>query len=463
MTTLTLKKNIAKLPSGPGIYIFSNTRKRCLYIGKASNLKNRLNSYLKIDDLRIKKMLELANSLKILKTESDIEALILESQLIKKFRPQFNIVMRDDKQYAFVGFTHSTDSTGSPQASSGQAEKYPKIFVTHQPTKNQNYIGPFTDVGALKITLRYLRRIFPYCTCKQTHHNYCLNYHIGKCPGYCCLKNKLESTPTKDSYNLAVRTSYKNLKNYQKNLRIIKGILIGKNKSVIKNLQEEMTRLAKRGKLEKAIELRNKLEKLERIFKNAKIIRNISYYGIPKNHNEKILLGLKKILGLKIMLTRIEGYDVSNIQGTHATGAMVTFANGQPDKNFYRKFKIKTVHGANDTAMLKEILERRFRHNEWPFPDLILIDGGKAQLNAAHSVISNYYTTFLDKQRAPLLVALTKDERHQGDRVYIPGRKTPLLLTKLSPADKNLLLKINSEAHRFAIGYYRKLHRKLFR
>ena len=197
MTTDALTNLISSASDDPGIYIFKEGGKK-LYIGKAANLKSRLRSYLRTSDARIQKMLSIANRLELRTTGSDVEALILESQLIKKYRPKFNIMMRDDKQYGFVGFTSSTHSTkprgGEPveSTSSGQAEKYPKIFITHQPNlKYRNieissFVGPFTDMGALKTTLRYLRRIFPYCTCRKSHNNFCLNYHIGKCPGFCC-------------------------------------------------------------------------------------------------------------------------------------------------------------------------------------------------------------------------------------------------------------------------------------
>jgi excinuclease ABC subunit C len=168
---------------------------------------------------------------------------------------------------------------------------------------------------------------------------------------------------------------------------------------------------------------------------------------------------LSKLLKIKKPIVRIEGYDVSNIQGTHATGSMVTFVNGIPDKNFYRKFKIRNpqsvISGGNDTAMLREILERRLNHPEWPFPDLIVIDGGKGQVSSALAI--------LKKMNISLpVIGLSKNEKHVGHQLIIPGHKQPIPLTKLGLTDKNLLLTIDSEAHRFAIGHYRQLHRKLF-
>lgn len=453
MNQATLKKIIFKLPSSPGIYMFRDAGNKDLYIGKATNLKNRLGSYLKTDDSRIRKMVDSARLLKFISVQSDIEALIFESQMIKNLRPPFNMVMRDDKQYFYVGFTD---------------EIFPKIFLTHQPWTSgacpsspheysdyfrahgvpsratprltvHNFIGPFTDGNTLKSTLRFLGRTFPYCTCKQPHNNFCLNYHIGKCLGYCCLKK-----PTINALQLTT---------YQRNIRAIKDVLSGKRNSLVKKLEKEMGHLAKNNDLERAIELRNKISDLKRVFENARVIKKFDILKARRSGLESLLKQQKPII-------RIEGYDVSNIQGAHATGSMVTFIHGQPDKNFYRKFKIYAKETPNDTAMLKEILERRFRHDEWPFPNLILIDGGKGQVNTARA-------TLADLNISIPVIGVSKNERHLGHQLItcLPAGRSRarfkiIPLNKLSPADKNLLLAIDSEAHRFAISYYRKLHRK---
>ena len=445
MNESVLRNKIPNLPSGPGIYLFRGLKNKPLYIGKALKLKNRVKHYLKTDDTRIQKMISESKKLDCIETKSEIEALILESQLIKKHKPLFNIMIRDDKQYSFVVFGD---------------EKYQKIFTTHQPQSYKETIGPFTDAGALKTTLRLLRKILPYCTCKQLHNNYCLNYHIEKCLGFCCsrfalretqLANRGSSISQPNSKIIWEKSGLKNqeMKFYQTNIKAIRDILSGKKVSLIKNLKKEMGQFAQKGELEKAIELRNKIKDVEQIFKNAKIIKNSD---ILKTYRS----GLESLLGLKKLIIRIEGYDISNIQGVHATGSMVTFINGIPDKNFYRKFKIHAKQSPDDTAMLKEVLERRFRHSEWPFPDLIIVDGGKGQLNAARSTLATFNISIP-------IIGISKNEHHVGHQLITSGRKNPLSLTKLSPTDKNLLLQIDSEAHRFAIGYYRKLHRKLYR
>lgn len=423
METSQLKKQVKKLPAKPGIYLFRNSRKRPLYIGKALNLKNRVKNYLKVNDPRLVKMLADAKKIDFIQTDSDIEALILESQYIKKIQPPFNIMLRDDKQYSFVVFTKDV---------------YPKIFITHQPQIHEDVIGPFTDAGALKTTLNLLRRIFPYCTCKQLHNNYCLNYHIGKCPGFCCLKK-----PTTDNLQLTT---------YKKNIKAIKDILSGKKSSLIKNLEKEMRALSGKQEFEKAMELQYKIEKLKRVFQNAQIIHK-SYIINHKSETAKNSTGtlkqLAKAIAINSTLHRIEAYDIANIQGKHAVGAMVVFQDGVPNKNEYRKFKIYKTATPDDTAMLKEVLIRRFNHPEWTSPKLIVIDGGKGQLNVARSLT----------KKIPI-IAVTKNEHHVGEKIYISGKKYPIPLSRLPRDVKNLLLHLDSEAHRFAINYYRKLHAK---
>ncbi len=424
----TLKNTVRTAPDGPGIYIYTDETGRDIYIGKAASIKKRLKSYLKTEDSRIRQMIERAKELRFIQTESDIEALILESQLIKQKRPDFNIMLRDDKQYFYVAIT---------------AGNFPRLFLTHQPNTERHgtiakeYIGPFTDGAALKATLKYLRSIFPYCTCKQLHNNFCLNYHIGKCIGYCCLKNP----------DLTELTKAKKI--YAENIKAIRDILNGRKVSLLKELKATMEHAARTDDFDAAIGLRSRIGRLERVFENARIIKNSE---VLRSHRSE----LQSLLKLRKPIIRIEGYDTSNIQGSHATGSMVTFIDGEPDKNYYRKFKIRIKRTPDDTAMLREILERRLNHPEWPFPDLILIDGGKSQVNTALKTLKAMSI------KLPV-IGIAKNEHHKGRYLIIPGRKLPLLLDKLSPADKNLLLAIDGEAHRFAISYYRRLHGRSLR
>ncbi|MEK7194985.1 MAG: GIY-YIG nuclease family protein [Patescibacteria group bacterium] len=435
MDITTLKKITSKFPKNPGVYRFLDSRRKPIYIGKAANLKNRIISYARPIDSRIANMVSDAKGLVFTETGSDIEALILESQLVKKYLPKFNIMLRDDKQYFFVAFT---------------AEDFPKIFLTHQSTSRnikapiKEMIGPFTEGTALKTTLKALRRIFPYCTCKQKHNVMCLNGHIGACLGFCCLK----------------KPENPNRKSYLSNIRAIKEVLSGKRTSLIKRLEKEMKERGKRLKLEEASAIQGKIEKVRRVFENAQIIQRMSSERTPDSSSESI----KTYFGLAKNPVRIEGYDVAHIQGKHTVGAMVVFTNGGSDKNSYRKFKIHSSNPGDDTGALREMLTRRIKHTEWPAPDLVIIDGGMGQLNAVLATLKGI--GYRDKGLT--IIAVTKDKHHRGCYILVVSSPYTLIpkrytLTKLPEEVKNLILSVDTEAHRFAIGFYRSLHKREMR
>lgn len=423
-----IEQKLKKIPITPGIYFFKNSVGEILYIGKAGNLRNRLASYFNKQkkEPRIQHMLNEATDVQWQELGSEIEALIVEAEQIKINQPRYNIIMRDGKQYSYV-------------ASSDDA--FPRIYITHQPQENEIAIGPFVDGGALRSTLKLFRRIFPYCSCKQKHNNYCLNYHIGQCLGFCCLKNP---TITDEQYQ-----------EYKNNIKAIKDLLHGARVTLVKELGKEMKAAAEEENFELAIELKNKLEKINYTFENAKVIKEI-------RNKQDVLAEIQKFLKLSGPPRRIEGYDIANIQGKHATGAMAVFTDGNPDKNEYRKFKIQSGNTPDDIKMLKEILRRRFNHPEWQYPDLIIIDGGKAQLNAAIATILVLSLKDWQLQGSTLklpIIVLTKNDRHVGDHIYISGKKLPISLKRLPESVRNLILHIDEEAHKFAISYYRKLHR----
>ena len=417
---MALKRQPSKIPQSPGVYFFTKS-KTILYVGKAANLKARLNSYFRNPSaggqtsLKTKSLLKEASSVSWEILDSETEALIKESELIKKYQPKYNVLMRDDKQYFFVAITK---------------EKYPRIYLTHQTPKGPEYIGPFTDGAAIKSVLKLLRRAFSYCTCGRPHKNLCLNSRIGKCLGFCCT-DKIEEKP----------------EIYKKNINSIKKILTGKNKSLLKTLKKEMKKLSSSQKYEEAGKIRDQINSLEKIFAHKEIIFKDSVA-----ESQKALRLLESILKIK-NIKRIEAYDIANIQGEHAYGSMAVFIEGSPAKDLYRIFKIKTVSGSNDVAMLKEVITRRFQHKEWEYPDVILVDGGKQQMNAVLNPIPSTL--------APKIVALTKNKKHTGDHIYISGRAQPLPLGAIPLPLKNLLLNLDSEAHRFAIRHYRQSHRNM--
>jgi len=410
------KEEVSNLPKTSGVYAFKSKRE-ILYIGKAINIKERVKNHFQKSSFRDNLFIDKVENVGFIKTNSEIAALILEANLIKKYQPKYNIMWRDDKNFFYVGITK---------------QNLPRIFITHQTKKEKIkngkqtvFIGPFVDGTSLKKTLKILRKIFPYYTVKKHSRLPCTWCHLGLCPG-----------PNPDE------------KKYKKNIKNLISILKGKSAPVLKSLKKEMKKAAKLQEYEKAAGLRDKIQALQRTISHAKIFEEIK---AKKDKWEKIEKELKKILKTKKKILRIEAYDVSNIQGQKATGSMVTFIQGNPEKDFYRRFKIKSIDKPNDIAMIEEVLERRFKHLEWKMPDVILIDGGKAQLNIAIKTKNRNRKT-----KNISVISLAKKQ----NKLYIENRKDPILLKKLSKEVADLIVQIRDEAHRFAITYHRKLRKK---
>ena len=457
------------IPTSAGVYIFKKTDGTPLYVGKAGNLKNRLVFYFSRSPKspRLQKLLVEAKKLEIVEAESEIAALIREAELIKKHLPKYNVLMRDDKNYFYAGITD---------------EKFPRIFLTHQPYAERGlsnvesrkkpssafhhppsrYIGPFTDGGALKITLRLLRRIFPYCTCKETHKRPCLNTEIGRCVGYCCY----------DNYGKTQRR--KQQKEYLKNIHNIETVLNGKTNALLRRLKKEMRGAAKKQEYENAAVLRDQVEGLESIFAHRFVLcQPLKTHVLPADeHTER---ELQNLLATKREIRRIEGYDISNISGTDAVGSMVVFTRNthggyRPDKNQYRKFRIKTVHKISDVDMIHEVVLRRLAHLEWQCPDLIIVDGGKQQFNAVLNAIRQFSISnfqFSNKQfkiqnskfKIPIIMALAKRE----EELYIKNRRLPIQLKKQLQEILHLFQRIRDESHRFAKRYHHKRREMFFK
>ena len=412
------KKKINKFPNAPGVYGFKKGRE-FLYIGKASNLRERIKNHFQKPGFKESLWLNTAEKIGYIKTPSEIEALILEANLIKKYQPKYNVMWRDDKNYFFVGITK---------------EDFPRVFWTHQTkVKSQkskvksDFIGPFVDGRALKITLRFLRKVFPYYTKQKHPKNFCPYCHLGLCPG---------PNP--------------HFQEYQKNIKNLVAVLKGRKSSVLRKLQKEMKKEAQKENFEKAAKLRDQIRALEKIIAHLKVLEDEK----NKKNWQEIQKKLQKIFKTKKEIARIEAYDISNIQGQEATGSMITFVQGKPEKNLYRHFKIKISKKPNDIAMLKEVIQRRFHHPEWGLPDLILIDGGKAQLNAIFEIKKQK----LGSKKEIKIMSLAK----KHNKLYIEGKKNPLLLKTLPREIFNLILQLRDEAHRFAYSYHEKLRSKKF-
>ncbi len=431
------KREVSRLSPTAGIYCFKSGRE-FLYVGKASNLRERVKNHSSQPAYRDNLFIDKVKKIGYIKTDSEIEALILEANLIKKYQPKYNVVWRDDKNYFFVGQTK---------------EDFPTIFITHQPSptakvKGQKskvkikYIGPFVEGRSLKRTLEILRKIFPYRTCKPYAGKPCLWYQLDRCPGPCLLGSKLAQ---------AIPDLEQKIKNdSRRNVKNLSQILEGENFQVLRNLKKEMKEASKIQDFEKAAKIRDQITSLKRVLAQAKVLETME---TKESDWEKIEKKIKEILGTKLGISRIEAYDVSNIQGKEATGSMITFVNGKPDKNLYRRFKIKITGQPNDLAMLKEVLSRRFSHPEWGWPDLILIDGGLAQLHAATETKNQQPKS----KRRLRVMALAKKE----NKLFMENQKRPILVKSLPREIFNLMLYLRDEAHRFAISYHRKLRAKL--
>lgn len=403
------KNKISILPKTAGVYSFYS-REKLFYIGKALNIRDRVKNHFSQPSYRDNLFINKVDKIGFFGTNSEIEALILEANLIKKYQPKYNAMWRDDKNYFYVALRYAQGKLNK--------EKLPYIFITHQKNDSETmYIGPFIEGTALKKVLRFLRRVFPYYTAKKHPKTKCTYCHLDLCPG-----------PNPD------------LNEYKKNIKKLILILQGKRKLVLNSLGREMKQLSKENKFEEAGKTRNIIYNLQQVMSHTHVINAENPTTIPS------LKILQKILGLE-KISRIECYDVSNIQGKQATGSMVVFTNGLSDKSQYRKFRIKIEGEPNDIAMLKEVLQRRFLHKEWKYPDVILIDGGKAQLNAAIKT---------RKTKSIKIMAIAKG----NNELYIEGRKNPVLLKTLPREIFNLILQLRDEAHRFAIAYHKKLRKK---
>jgi excinuclease ABC subunit C len=424
MSIKALKSKISNLPKTPGVYEFCDKQGKIIYIGKATSLRDRVGSYFSgyrkgvrpqsyEESGRTPAMIAQIADIKIHETDSVLEALILEANLIKKHQPKYNVMLKDDKSFAYAVITE---------------ENFPRVLILRETDLRkrssklvgvghlQNIYGPYTSKKQLEIALKLVRKIFPYHSAKQISKNCCFEYQIGLCPG---------------PYVGAITK-----KDYLKNIHGIEMILQGKKKYLLKVLERQMKEYSRKDEFEKAAEARNRIFALEHI-------RDISLIS-----EDMVAKGLA-LAAAKAKPWRIEAYDISNIGGDYATGSMVVFGGRRPDKSQYRKFKIMTVAGIDDVGMMREMLRRRFQ-NDWPLPDMIFVDGGKSHLNMAENVVSE------SGHDIPVVGVAKGPTRKKLDMYY--NKEAQIFQTVIS--DERLVERIRSEAHRFAITYHKKLSRK---
>lgn len=556
------KNQLKILPEKPGVYLMKNTLGEVIYVGKAKILKNRVRQYFqnsKNHSEKVRTMVKNIAEFEYIVTDSEMEALILECNLIKKYSPRYNILLKDDKFYPFIKITTNDD--------------FPRVFITRNYAKDGNkYFGPYPNAGAVHETINLIRKIFPLRTCNRliieggAHTRPCLNYHIKKCGAPC------EGHVSKSEYKLMIDE--------------IMDLLNGRDRSLVAKLKKDMQEASNNLEFEKAASLRDKIVAIDNIAEKQKVFKSqegdedfinlykdekdcciqvfflrdgkvtgrehfmvensadeddvvilsqfiVSFYGgtpkVPKNiyipesddinnleeflsvkrgtkvyvkvpvkgekkdmlemvkNNAKITLEqfkdkilkdkeinricleeIQELLDLDMMPIRIEAYDISNIQGVDSVGSMIVFENGKAKNSDYRRFRIKTVKNANDYDSMREILERRFTHGLKEiqeiqernlkfshgkfsnFPDLIMMDGGKGQVNIAISV--------LEKLGIDIPVCgLVKDDHHATRGIIYNNNE---LIINRSSNLMQLIRRIQDEVHRFAITYHRSLRDK---
>lgn len=414
---------LKRVPAQPGIYFFKNAGGEIIYIGKAAVLKNRVRSYFKQNTLtspKNKLLLDEIASLDWTVTDSEIDALFLESEMIKRYQPKYNIELKDDKHYLYVRIN--------------MKDEYPRVGLVRRPMDDgADYFGPY--IAGIRQALKYLRRIFPYSTHRTLPKRVCLQHHLGLCPGV--EEGKVSS------------------REYKKTLRKLILYLRGRRDTVIKQLEKEMRRAAKRRHFEEAARKRDQVRSLRNLSKQI-IFGDKERFDVGR---DAALHGLQQLLRLNGLPKRIEAYDVSHIAGSHNVASMVVFHEGVPAKSEYRKFKMRT-RGNDDFAHMREVITRRFsgRNLErWPKPDLLVIDGGKGQLAAALEVLGEKQ---IDIPTIGLAKRHEKIIRVSQDEKLAVARKFETIQLERGSHTLKLLMRIRDEAHRFAVTYHSQVRGK---
>ena len=422
---MVTKSQIDNLPSTIGLYLFKNNDV-INYVGKSVNIKARVLSHIENAKLDNKERLIIENSNKIetIITESEFKALILEAKLIRELQPKYNSIWKDDKSPLYIKITIK--------------ENFPKVLITRKPAfvkttagEGALFFGPFSSVRMVEKILNDVRRIVPFCTQKKISKKACFYSKIGLC----------------DPCPNEIKNIYEK-KQYKKNIRQVISILNGNVKKIIQNLNKQLNILIKNNKYEQAIVVRNKIFRFDRLLN----LKDDSEFFMNSNEKklEEMLVILKKYFPQLNSLDRIETYDISNLGLKQAVGSMVVMQNNQIEKREYRKFKIKETGSKSDFDRIKEVLTRRLKQ-DWPIPDLIIIDGGRPQIKAILTIFQK------NKTNIPL-IGIAKNP----DRVIVGIKGFPNLFLKNDSKVLNIIRLLRDESHRFARKYHLFLRSKDF-
>lgn len=442
MSSAKLQEKLNNLPTVPGVYKYFDSEGNVIYVGKAKNLRNRVKSYFRIkfdEDTKTKALVENIADLEYIEVSTELEALILEEKLVKKFQPKYNILLKDDKSFLYIVLRSEKVKIGDTEVD------YPIVFSARKTDlqKSDIYYGPYPRSEVAKYVLRSLRKIIPFRDCsKSKFRNYqkigqpCLYGHIGLCQAPCL--GKVSKT------------------DYLRDLSKIKRFLDGNFKKIIDDILKDMKDASKNEEFEKAAKLRDIVKKFEYLTINTSKIDSIAEN--PLLIEDLISASLDNLIKylpvLKEYPERIECYDISNTSGKEATASMTVAINGRLTNREYRRFKIKFKDSPDDFEMMREVLRRRFKRSliddSWKLPNLIVLDGGKGQLSAGLSVLKEMGIDVA-------MISIAKKEE-----ILIYSRGDEFFEVKLPKTDESLKLiqRLRDEAHRFAKKYHHELRIK---
>ena len=435
-----IRKKISRLPHKPGVYLMKDRFGTVIYIGKARSLRKRVSQYFHPSrrqrwDMKLNALVEAIHDLDVHQVRSEPDAVLLEGKLIKEFKPRYNVSFKDDKRFLLLKVNLK--------------DPIPRFTLTRlRQDDGARYFGPFANSGAIRRTMTMVRQKFSLRGCRPltpNKHDYkhCLNGHLKHCTAPC-----IDNISTED---------------YLKQVEAACEFLTGQSQEMEKDLKQMMQKAAERLDFEKAAELRDMLQDLKKATQKTGKFSRLPYKLPLAIDPVSDLTELRKVLSIRKIPVRIEGFDISNISGTFKVASMVRFRNGRPDRSNYRRYKMKTVQGQDDFACMAETVRRRYTRllkeageqktdlesNESPFPELILIDGGKGQLGAACEELAK-----LGLSKIPI-IGLAKE----FEEIYQPEKPDPIRLDHRSGALK-LLQRVRDESHRFANTFNAQLRLK---
>jgi excinuclease ABC subunit C len=439
-----LREKIAHLPKSPGVYLMKDGAGRVLYVGKARDLRARVSSYFQDStDLlgtrgpEIAHMASLVEDIDFLDCETEVDALLGENRLIKDIQPPFNERLKDDKTFPYLEITTSDD--------------FPGVYVTRKPRmKGSKLFGPFTNVTGLRDAVNALQKVFKFRTCeleiaaddeKRRFFRPCLLHAINQCTAPCA------DHISKQTYAADIK-------------RLIK-LLKSKRSVLLRQMKKEMDKAAEQKQYEDAAVLRDRIKAIESLSLSGSVDQDVQpevFYIDPAAGLDK----LQRLLDLPETPRIIEGIDIATLHGEDSVGSLVCFIDGKPFKNGYRRYKIKTVAGVDDYAMIREVIARRYKYAaiaEELFPDVILIDGGLGQLHAALEAFEHMHAAVEADGGAAVKPAMVVSLAKREELIYVQARSRPLKLARNNDALR-LLQQIRDEAHRFGQHYHHILRRK---